>query len=222
MEFEPPMATVNQSDQSARARRPQERPEEILEAALTVFAEKGYRPATMDAIAREAGITKGTIYLYFASKEDLFVSMVRSKLRALADLLPPVTFEPGMDFAGMLRETGERYLEIMMTPRAAQLMTLVIGQYNHIPALREMYLEEVIPQGNMELARLLELGQQMGIVRPLDPVIAARGLFGMFFIFVLTQEVFGAKEVTPMTPAAIAETVSTVWLEGIMEKGGVR
>jgi len=213
------MSTAETPQSTAQSRRPRERPEEILDAALTVFSEKGYSPATMDAIAREAGITKGTIYLYFESKEELFVAMVRAKLRAIADLLPAVAFEPGMDFAQMLRQTGEKYLEIMMTPRAAQLMTLVIGQYNHVPALRSMYLDEVIPQGNLELARLLELGQQMGLVRPLDPIIAARGLFGMFFIFVLTQEVFGAKAVTPMTPAAIAETVASIWLEGVIEKG---
>lgn len=205
--------------ESPRMRRPDQRPEEILEAALTVFAARGYRPATMEAIAREAGITKGTIYLYFESKEDLFVSMVREKLRAIGALLPPVSFEPGMDVAAMLRETGEKYLEIMLTPRAAQLMTLVIGQYNHIPALRALYLEEAVPRGNMELARLLELGQQLGVVRNVDPVIAARSLFGMFFIFVLTQEVFGAKEVTPMTPAEIAETVSSIWLGGVLAKG---
>ena len=204
---------------AARTRRPDERPEEILEAALTVFAERGYRPATMEAIAREAGITKGTIYLYFENKEELFVSMVREKLRELAALLPPVAYEPGMDFAKILKEAGQKYLEVMMTPRAAQLMSLMIGQYNQVPGLRSLYLEEVIPRGNMELARLLELGQQVGLVRPLDTVIAARSLFGMFFIFVLTQEVFGAKAVTPMSPEMIADTVASIWLEGVLERG---
>ena len=213
------MNPTKQQDHQGPARRPGQRPAEILDAALTVFAQKGYRPATMESIAREAGITKGTIYLYFENKEDLFVSMVREKLRELAALLPPVSFEPGMDFPRLLRDTGEQYLTIMMTPRAAQLMTLVIGQYNHVPGLRSLYLEEVIPRGNMELARLIELGQQLGMVKPLDPVIAARGLFGMFFIFVLTQEVFGAKAVTPMTPKEIAQTVASIWLEGVLTKG---
>ena len=59
-------------------RRPEERPRQILGAALDVFAEKGFARATMDEIAEAAGITKGTIYLYFKSKKDLLLEVIRA------------------------------------------------------------------------------------------------------------------------------------------------
>jgi len=61
-------------------RRPEERPAQITSAALTVFARKGYVRATMDEIANAAGITKGTIYLYFSSKKDLLLAVVREQM----------------------------------------------------------------------------------------------------------------------------------------------
>src|SRR6201995_783879 len=72
-----------QTASSARwTRRKQARPTEILDAALSVFAEKGYAGTRMDEIARRAGVTKGTIYLYFESKEAVFKSLVRESIGA--------------------------------------------------------------------------------------------------------------------------------------------
>src|SRR4029077_7946000 len=71
---------------SARwARRRHARPAEILDAALAVFAQKGYAAARMDDIAARAGVTKGTIYLYFENKEAVFKTLVRESLGAALD-----------------------------------------------------------------------------------------------------------------------------------------
>ncbi|MDX9974761.1 MAG: helix-turn-helix domain-containing protein, partial [FCB group bacterium] len=74
-------------------RQPDERPNQILSAAVEVFAEKGFRAATMDEIAAAAGITKGTIYLYFASKEELFLAMTRRHFERVLALLPEVSLD---------------------------------------------------------------------------------------------------------------------------------
>src|SRR5918911_963685 len=63
-------------------RRPEERPQQILDAALTVFGERGLAGARLEDIARRAGVSKGTIYLYFPNKEELFVEMIREKVIA--------------------------------------------------------------------------------------------------------------------------------------------
>lgn len=67
-------------------RRPEERPRQILEAAFKVFGVQGLHQATLDDVARQAGITKGTIYLYFPSKSALFGAMLKSRV---GDILPP-------------------------------------------------------------------------------------------------------------------------------------
>src|ERR1700743_2140272 len=82
------------------SRRKQARPGEILDAALKVFAEKGFAAARMDDIARRAGVTKGTIYLYFPGKEDVFKQLVREAVGGtLATVTADVaTFEGSAKF----------------------------------------------------------------------------------------------------------------------------
>src|ERR1043166_3869870 len=77
-------ATPHQSEDEAEGgprwrRRPEERPEEIITAALEVFGEDGFAHATLDSVARKAGVSKGTLYLYFDSKDELFREMLRGK-----------------------------------------------------------------------------------------------------------------------------------------------
>lgn len=199
-------------------RKPGERPGEILASALNVFSEKGFRQATMDEIASGAGITKGTIYLYYAGKEDLFIEMVRAKFREAIELLPQIAFSVGQDPEALTRSVGKALLDVLMAPDVAKAIPLVIAQWNHIPALKRMYHEEILPRANLRLAELLELGMSIGIVRNLDPVIAARSLFGMFFIFVLTQEVLGARDVTPMNTESIVENIVSIYFHGILRK----
>jgi AcrR family transcriptional regulator len=199
-------------------RQPDERPQQILQAALEVFAEKGFRAATMDEIAARAGITKGTIYLYFPSKEELFVAMTRWHFQRVVDLLPELRLEEGDDPETVTRRVGREFLGVLMTPEVAKAVPLIIGEFNHIPALQRLYREEVLPNLNFQLATLLELGMDLGFFRRVDPVIAARSLMGMFFVFVMTQEVLGAKQVTPMTIDDIADTIVSVYFHGILKE----
>ncbi|MDX9975369.1 MAG: TetR/AcrR family transcriptional regulator C-terminal domain-containing protein, partial [FCB group bacterium] len=111
---------------------------------------------------------------------------------------------------------GREFLGIFMTPEVGKVMPLIIGEYNHLPALQELYRNEVLPKLNFQLASLIELGVATGYFRPLDPVIASRCLMGMFFAFVMTQEVFGAKQVTPMNIDDIADTVVSIYFRGVL------
>lgn len=197
-------------------RQPEARPEQILEAALDVFSEHGFRAATMEQVAQAAGIAKGTIYLYYESKEALFIAMVRAELRHALALLPEMRFEPGDDPESLTRRLGKQALDVLMAPRMGKVLPLVAAQYRHIPELKRIYQEEIMPEANFRLAELLELGMNLGMVRRLDPVIAARCLFGMFAVFAITQEFFGAKEVTPMTTDDIAATIATIYFHGIL------
>ncbi len=197
-------------------RQPAERPPQILDAALDVFAEKGFHAATMEEIAARAGITKGTIYLYFEGKEELFLAMVRNGLQEWLDMLPQIQYNPGEDPVEKARELGRAFLDVLLTPKYAKLIPVVLGEINHLPALRQFYLEEILPQANLSLAGLLEQGRKLGLVRDIEPVIAARCLFGMYFVLVLSQEVFGAKEVTPMTSETMADTITTVYFHGVL------
>ncbi len=200
-------------------RQPGKRPDQIIQAALKVFGNKGFQSATMDEIAEEAGITKGTIYLYFPSKEELFVSMLRAQFQQALDLLPKIAFDPAEDPETATKRVGKEFLDVLMTPEVTNAIPLVIAEFNHLPALKDMYHAQLLPQANLQLAGLLSLGMELGLLRKLEPVIAARCLFGMFFIFVMTQEVFRAKEITQMSTDDIVDTIVSIYFHGIVEKG---
>jgi AcrR family transcriptional regulator len=197
-------------------RQPDERPNQILAAAVEVFSEKGFRAARMDEIAAAAGITKGTIYLYFASKEDLFIAMARRHFERVLELLPDIEMQDEESPEAITRRLGREFLRVFMTPEVAKVFPLIIAEYNHLPVLQELYRQEMLPKLNFQLAALLELGIRAGYIRPMDPVIASRCLMGMFMAFVLTQEVFGAKEVTPMSIDDIADTVVSIYFRGVL------
>src|SRR5215469_6194704 len=98
------MTDVTEPRVDARRRRKAERPGEILEAAFTEFARNGYAATTLDQIAERAGVTKGTIYVYFENKEHLFISMVRELTKATLDTVQDMLVRHEGSTAELLRE----------------------------------------------------------------------------------------------------------------------
>lgn len=202
-------------------RQPDARPGQIVTAALDVFAEKGFRAATMEQVAEAAGITKGTIYLYFRSKRDLFLEVVRSEVERLLAVLPLVgAVSPEQYTEESARLMGRAFLDALMSPRVVKMIPLVMGELHTLSDFRTLYQEEVLPRANRQFAALLEGRMEQGAFRRLDPNITARCLLGMFFIFTLTQEVFGARRVTPMDSAAIVDTIIDIFFHGVSAQGG--
>lgn len=199
-------------------RLPQERPSQIIDAAIKVFSEKGFRAATMEEVANAAGITKGTIYLYFDSKTDLFVAAVRSYLQDVLDLLPRIQYEPGTDPEVLTVDLGTRFLEVLMSEKVTRVIPLVIAEYRNIPELKEIYFKEIVSKSEFHVAELIEMGKNLGVVNDVDPMIATRLILGAFSLFALTQEVLQAKELTPMSPSDIAKTIAVICFRGLVRK----
>lgn len=202
-------------------RRPEERPRQILGAALDVFAEKGFARATMDEIAEAAGITKGTIYLYFKSKKDLLLEVIRAEMEGFMALLPPPNAAAPADLEAHARMLGRAFLGALMAPAATKTLQVILSELRHLPELKRLYQEEALPRANAQVAGFLTAQMDRGAIRALDPSIATRCLFGMFFIFVLTQELFGASRVTPMAPEKVVDTVLDIFFHGILTKGSM-
>lgn len=204
------------NDEPKWRRQPDERPQQITRAALAVFSLKGYRAATMQEIAEQAGISKGAIYLYFESKMDLFVATIRAQFQAVLDLFSEIRFDQGQSAEELTRRVGVQSLRVLMSPEVTQALPLVIGEYPHMPELKQIYFEEILSRSDLQAARLIEMGQAMGLLRPMNPTIAARCLLGVFFMFALTQEVFGAKEFSPMDPEEIVDTIVDIYARGML------
>src|SRR5215475_5478435 len=99
------MTEVLETRPETRRRRKAERPQEILEAAFAEFSKNGYASTTLDQIAERAGVTKGTIYVYFDNKEHLFISMVRELVKATFDTVQEMFARHDGSTADLLRES---------------------------------------------------------------------------------------------------------------------
>jgi AcrR family transcriptional regulator len=165
-------------------RRPDDRPQELLDAAFRVFAEHGYRSTRLEQVAEAAGVTKGTIYYYFRNKEDLFRQTIEHHRRHLdANLDALLESVPGT-IATKLR-VGLRRAWLDLAGPAGALMRLMIGEVSiEAPELFRAWLTEVVSHGTAELAASIRLGQASGEFRSdADPEVAAR-----MFIFSVLME----------------------------------
>ena len=155
-------------------RLPEERPRQILDAALDVFGERGLAGARLDDIARRAGVSKGTIYLYFPNKEELFREVVRA---IVVDRLRQAAAQTG---EGSPVDELKRYLrahwDFVRSPEFQTIFKLVTSELHNFPDLAEFYGREVVKPANELIAGIIRRGIERGEFRRVDPILAARFL----------------------------------------------
>jgi AcrR family transcriptional regulator len=125
-------------------RRPEARPEELLTAALAVFGERGFRQTTLEEVAARAGVSKGTVYLYFASKDDLFRAVVEQKVVTLLAPMEAMARTHAGSSADLLKKLVHRMWAAMSQQDMLCLSRLVQAELSHFPEVRRFYFENVI------------------------------------------------------------------------------
>jgi AcrR family transcriptional regulator len=197
-------------------RRPEVRPQQILEAAFRVFGTRGLHQATLDDVARAAGITKGTIYLYFPSKAALFSAMLRARV---SDLLPPMKASDGQSTASPHRQLvmlAQRLYQFFKSPAFLAMYRTMVGEAPQFPEAAALLYREGILPANRRLAELFRRGIASGEFRALDPLIAARALVGMLQVFVVSQRLLGGQRIFPIADAKIVRTVTEIFFRGLL------
>jgi len=151
-----------------RERRKESRPGELLDAALDLFVERGFSATRVEEVAARAGVSKGTLFLYFPSKEDLFKAVVRENIANKF----PTWQEEFASFEGtsaeMLRYAMISWWERIGKTRASGITKLVMSEAQNFPEIAAFYQEEVIQPGNTMIRRILERGVQSGEFRHID------------------------------------------------------
>lgn len=160
-------------------RLPEERPKQILEAALAVFAERGLAAARLDDIAKLAGVSKGTIYLYFANKEELFRGVVRSTVIAFIER-GEAYFEAERDPQRALEVWMEGHWRWIRSATFPAMHRLVASELRDFPDLHAFYATEVVGRAQRLVCDILERGMEVGVFRRMDPLVAARMLSALF------------------------------------------
>jgi len=197
-------------------RRPEARPDEILEAALTVFGESGFARAKIEDVARRAGVSKGTVYCYFDSKESLFREMVRAKV--VASLAEAEVFVRTFDGSarGLLAELIRRMYGRVRREQMMQLARVVQGELPHFPELARFYFDEVILRARRLIEQVLERGVASGEFRPSATGFAARGLSSMLVHTAQVQCFFQRFDPQALTEEQAVEGLIDLYLHGVL------
>jgi AcrR family transcriptional regulator len=160
-------------------RLPEERPRQILDAALAVFAERGLAAARLDDIAKRAGLSKGTIYLYFPNKEELFREVIRNSVIAFIERSEARLEELG-DPLQALDAWMVGYWQWLRSPVFPAMHRLVNSESHSFPDVAAFYAREVIERAHRHVCGMLERAMHTGQMRPMDPLVAARMLSALF------------------------------------------
>ena len=155
-------------------RRKEARPSEIVAAALEVFVERGFAATKLEEVARRAGVTKGTVYLYFENKEALFKAVVRETILPIFARGEQMVAQHHGSAASLFNQLVRRWWELIGETKLSGIPKLMMAEAGNFPVLARFYYDEVIMRGHRLMASVLELGIRNGEFRPMDVKVAVR------------------------------------------------
>jgi AcrR family transcriptional regulator len=196
-------------------RRPAARPEEVLDAALDLFARKGFAATRMDDIAKAAGLSKAAIYLYFPSKEDVFKALVETRVVVLRDAMAEAVEGMKDDPISGLRHVIRLWSVSSSDSQLAAIPRIILAESARFPDLADFYHRVVISRTQKVLIELIEAGIKKGLFRAIDPISAARALVSPLLFEMLRRQAFPNEGMQPPL-VEVSETFFDLFLNGII------
>ncbi len=198
-----------------RRRRKDARPAELLDAALDTFRAKGFAATRMEDIAARAGVSKGTIYLYFPSKQVVFEALVRTSLIPRIEGMQAAIAANAGSATERLRLLAAAAARIIADDRLAALPKLVLAEAGNFPDLARFYRQEVISRGLALVSGILEGGMATGEFRRLDPDVTARLFLAPMIFAALWRTTFAPIEHDVLPPEALLAQHLEMFLRAI-------
>ncbi|HVM41953.1 MAG TPA: TetR/AcrR family transcriptional regulator [Gemmatimonadales bacterium] len=199
-------------------RRKDARPSEILAAALQTFAEHGYAATKLEDVARRAGVTKGTLYIYFESKDALFKAVVRENVVPILATAEQMADDPSANPDALLRRLVTQWWEAMGPSGLGALPKLVMSEAANFPELAQFWFDEVVQRGRQTFARVLRRGIDEGAFRPLDVDLAVRMILAPVLIAAIWKHSFRACEKEAFPVERYLESSVDIFLRGVVAK----
>lgn len=194
-------------------RRAADRPGEIVAAALGLFAERGFAATRLEDVARRAGVSKGTIYLYFESKEDLFRAIVRENVLPRIDGMERMIGAFQGRRADLLRSLIVDVGSMVATTPVGAVVKLILAESGNFPQVVAFYHDSVIRRGLANVARIIEDGIADGEFRPCDPESSAKLVIFPMIMTTLWNTAF--RDVAPLDHTAFLEAHADTILRGL-------
>jgi AcrR family transcriptional regulator len=199
-------------------RRKEARPQELLAAALDLFVERGYAATRLDDVAARAGVSKGTLYLYFTNKEELFKAVVRENVvPVLGEAEEMIDRYEGSSTA-LFREIVLGWWERIGNTKLSGITKLMMAESNNFPEVTQFYHDEVISRGNAMIMRMLERGIERGEFRRINVSQAMNLICAPMLMLMMWKHSFSACRVEPLSPDDYLNTFIDLFLHGLLNE----
>lgn len=193
-----------------------DRRQDILAAAMELFAKKGFRGTTTRDLATQAEVNEAIIFRHFNNKEELYSAILEHKAGENRDarLEELERLGAASDDEKFFHYLGSTFLEKHETDSTFLRLLLFSALEGH--QLSDMFVASMTARN--PIANYIQKRIDEGAFRPMDAQLAARGLFGMFASFVLWQEIFGLKKTQPYDRDEVVRTFVSIFLKGITKE----
>ena len=178
-------------DKPSHRRRKEARPGEIGAAALEMFVEKGFAATRLEDVAARAGVSKGTVYLYFESKDALFKAAIDAAMTPAVEAAEALANESGRPAADLLRCFVEGWWRMVGSTALGGLPKLLVAEAGNFPEIAQWFHDSIIRRAQKAMARIIEAGIARGEFRPVEADVAARIFFAPMFSYAIWQRAFG-------------------------------
>jgi TetR/AcrR family transcriptional regulator len=187
-----PVCKIVSTVRAKRERRKEARPGELLDAALDLFVEKGFAATRVEEVAQRAGVSKGTLFLYFSSKEELFKAVVRENISGrFVEWAEELLHYEGSS-AELLSYCMHSWWERVGSTKASAIPKLMMGEAGNFPELAQFFQQEVVQPGNALIQRILERGVERGEFKAVDPVYGVYSVLAPMIFLTLWKHGRGA------------------------------
>ena len=194
-----------------------DRRQDILAAAMELFAKNGFRGTTTRDLAAQAGVNEAIIFRHFNNKEELYSAILEQKAWEKNRDAPIEELERlarDSDDEKFFQTLGAAFLERHANDTTFMRLLLFSALEGH--QLSDMFVASMTARN--PIANYIQKRIDEGAFKPMDPHLAARGLFGMFASFVMWQEIFGLKKTQPHDREEVVRTFVSIFLKGIAKE----
>ena len=197
-------------------RRKDARPQELLAAAIDLFVERGFAATRLEDVARRAGVSKGTLYLYFENKEELFKAVVRNSIVPVIGQAESSVAEFDGHSAELLRKVLMDWWDRVGASKVSGIVKLVMAEANNFPELARFYQVEVINRGTRMISSMLERGIARGEFRSINVTQTTQVLMAPMLMLVTWKHSVGPCERGDLEPLAFLDSFLDMALHGLL------
>lgn len=197
-------------------RRKDARPQELLAAAIDLFVERGFASTRLEDVARRAGVSKGTLYLYFENKEELFKAVVRNSIvPALGEAELSIAEFDGHS-ADLLKSVVHAWWARLGATKASGIIKLVMAEAGNFPELAQFYQDEVITRGTRMISNMLERAIARGEFRSVDVTLTTQVLIAPMLMLITWKHSVGPCDRAELDPQSFLDTFLDMVLYGLL------